>query len=500
MRVRDRGGLATAALVAGLAGALALCPSAGAQLYWANEGTNTISRASLDGLTVDASYVTGATAPTGVAIDGLHVYWSHAGGVSGSIGRADLDGTTNKTQTLISTSSAPQGVALDSARVYWTHVVSSAGEVGRATLAGFGVNPSFVATANTSPCGVASDADDEYWANGGSPGSIGSAHGNTLTSQNLIPGTFTSDPCGVARAGPYLYWANQGGESIGRADLDGSNPIPSFVDTDPAGDIASVPCGLAIDGSHIYWADQGTDKIGRADIDGSDPDPDFISAGIGSDPCGMAVSPTQEPSPSSYAFSDTAAGSHSAIQAFAVANTASSVLDVTGVSLVGPNPAEFEKAGDGCTPNSTAAGNACFINVRFAPTAEAASSAILRITSNASNSPTDVVLSGTGIAPASSSQPAPSAETEAPDTTISTGPPAKTRKKTADFEFSSSEPGSSFECRLDAAAFEPCSSPKHYRVGKGKHSFEVRATDAAGNTDPTPATRSWKVKKKKRRK
>ncbi len=27
--------------------------------------------------------------------------------------------------------------------------------------------------------------------------------------------------------------------------------------------------------------------------------------------------------------------------------------------------------------------------------------------------------------------------------------------------------------------------------------FEVRATDAAGNTDPTPATQSWKVKKKK---
>jgi hypothetical protein len=33
----------------------------------------------------------------------------------------------------------------------------------------------------------------------------------------------------------------------------------------------------------------------------------------------------------------------------------------------------------------------------------------------------------------------------------------------------------------------------------GTHTFQVRATDAAGNTDPTPATQSWKVKKKKKK-
>ena len=48
--------------------------------------------------------------------------------------------------------------------------------------------------------------------------------------------------------------------------------------------------------------------------------------------------------------------------------------------------------------------------------------------------------------------------------------------------------------------FEPCTSPEDVKVKKGKHTFEVRATDAAGNTDPTPATQSWTVKKKKKKK
>jgi hypothetical protein len=88
-------------------------------------------------------------------------------------------------------------------------------------------------------------------------------------------------------------------------------------------------------------------------------------------------------------------------------------------------------------------------------------------------------------------------DTSAPDTTITKRPKDKSKHKQATFEFSSSEPGSSFECKLDNGAFAPCSSPDELKVGKGKHHFEVRARDAAGNVDPTPATDDWKVKKKK---
>ena len=91
------------------------------------------------------------------------------------------------------------------------------------------------------------------------------------------------------------------------------------------------------------------------------------------------------------------------------------------------------------------------------------------------------------------------ADTVAPDTTITAGPKKKQRKRKATFRFTSTEPGSSFQCKLDDRAFQPCTSPKRVRVKRGKHTFSVRATDAAGNVDATPATRSWKVKKKRKR-
>jgi hypothetical protein len=90
-------------------------------------------------------------------------------------------------------------------------------------------------------------------------------------------------------------------------------------------------------------------------------------------------------------------------------------------------------------------------------------------------------------------------DTTAPDATITKHPKAKTEKKQATFEFTSSESGSSFECSLNGAAFTSCASPDTVKAKKGKNSFAVRAKDAAGNLDASPATFDWKVKKKKRK-
>jgi hypothetical protein len=83
-----------------------------------------------------------------------------------------------------------------------------------------------------------------------------------------------------------------------------------------------------------------------------------------------------------------------------------------------------------------------------------------------------------------------------PDTEITKGPEGKIEKDTAKFRFRSTEANSTFACKLDKRAYKSCASPKRYKnLDLGKHKFRVRATDAAGNTDPTPDKAKFEVKK-----
>jgi hypothetical protein len=83
-----------------------------------------------------------------------------------------------------------------------------------------------------------------------------------------------------------------------------------------------------------------------------------------------------------------------------------------------------------------------------------------------------------------------------PDTVITDGPAGIVSATTATFTFTSpgAGPGSTFACRLDTAPFGPCTSPRSF-VGllDGPHTFDVRVTDELGNTDPSPARRSWTI-------
>ena len=85
-------------------------------------------------------------------------------------------------------------------------------------------------------------------------------------------------------------------------------------------------------------------------------------------------------------------------------------------------------------------------------------------------------------------------DTTAPETSITSAPADPSASADATFEFSSSEAGSTFECSLDSAAFNSCFSPAEYTgLTDGSHTFEVRATDGSGNTDPTPASYTWTI-------
>ena len=88
-------------------------------------------------------------------------------------------------------------------------------------------------------------------------------------------------------------------------------------------------------------------------------------------------------------------------------------------------------------------------------------------------------------------------DTRAPQTRITKRPRNRTRKRLAKFRFASTEAGSKFECKLDRKRYVRCGSPRKFKVKRGRHTFRVRAIDAAGNRDATPAIDRWKVLKKK---
>lgn len=87
----------------------------------------------------------------------------------------------------------------------------------------------------------------------------------------------------------------------------------------------------------------------------------------------------------------------------------------------------------------------------------------------------------------------PGDDVTAPETTITDGPPSTSRSRSATFAFTATEPGT-FQCSLDRSSWAACASGTTYDgLAAGSHTFRVRATDAALNTDTSYAQRSFTV-------
>ncbi|MGE5096946.1 MAG: choice-of-anchor D domain-containing protein [Betaproteobacteria bacterium] len=120
--------------------------------------------------------------------------------------------------------------------------------------------------------------------------------------------------------------------------------------------------------------------------------------------------------PSSIDFGAVPPGSSSSLSV-TVQSTGSAPLSVSGATVTG---AGFTLGGNTCT-GSIAAPGTCTITIIFAPNAAAAFSGQLSITSNASPSPLNVALAGTGGAPGLQFSPA--SLTFAPQSVGTTSPP-----------------------------------------------------------------------------
>jgi virginiamycin B lyase len=274
--------------------ALSLASGADAFVYWADR-YDAIGRANLDGSGVNPSFInpipvaTGAYTPTGVAVDGTHVYWS-ANLINGTgheewvLGRASLAGSSIA-PTFITGARFPSGVAVNGEHIYWaSQNVGGPGTIGRANLDGSGINQSFIP--GLSPCSVAVDSAHIYWANGNVIGRAnldGTGIDETFITLNPLNGP--ADTCGVAVDSKHIYWTDGGHGVIGRANLDGTGVEENLITG------ANGPCGVAVDTAHVYWATNGgSGVIGRANLDGTGVDQSFIHVpGPGGFMCGVAV-------------------------------------------------------------------------------------------------------------------------------------------------------------------------------------------------------------------
>jgi len=99
------------------------------------------------------------------------------------------------------------------------------------------------------------------------------------------------------------------------------------------------------------------------------------------------------------------------------------------------------------------------------------------------------------------STPPPGGDTTAPETSITSADLGTTNDNTPTFTFSGTDEAgvTGFECRVYASgspapAFSSCASPyTTATLSDGNYVFEVRAKDAAGNVDATPASDSFTV-------
>jgi hypothetical protein len=87
----------------------------------------------------------------------------------------------------------------------------------------------------------------------------------------------------------------------------------------------------------------------------------------------------------------------SAPQSLVVTNSGKWVLSISGISLSGADPSEFQITGDGCSGHTIAVGQTCTLTAVFTPRAIGSRSAILHLEDNEPVAD-DVGLFGTGVA------------------------------------------------------------------------------------------------------
>lgn len=404
--------------VSGPAG-LAVSPD-GTSLYVADNAANTIAQYTVEGdgtltLKNPATVVSGA-GPNRLAVspDGTSVYV--ANGRDGTVSQYDVfsGGTlVPKNPPTVPAGAFPDGITVspDGRSVYVTNRndnTVSQYDVG----AGGALVPKRPATiASATPVSIAASPNGAsvYVANvdAGTVSQYDVGAGGVLAPK--FPATVAAGPGSidvvVSHDGTSVYVSNRG-DSVAQFGVDPtagtlSPKTPARV---PADCFGSGIGGLAItpDDTSLYVAGAGCGVIFQYDVEpGSGylipKSPAFVAAD--GSPAYLAVTARVAAaritfSPTALSFLKQKVGTISASQTVMVANTGSSTVTISGLSIIGPDSDEFRLSGDTCSGVILNPAGSCAISVRFAPIARGPASAALRVASTAPGA-SDLPLEGT---------------------------------------------------------------------------------------------------------
>ncbi|HVQ60242.1 MAG TPA: hypothetical protein VMS60_15175 [Solirubrobacterales bacterium] len=228
--------------------------------------------------------------------------------------------------------------------------------------------------------------------------------------------------------------------------------------------------------------------------------------------CAPATVATGAPSTCTVTVTDTGATKTSLAQ-----NIVNFTVDKVGKGTFNANPARctlVEQAGQvgtatcsiAYTPNETVNGAIHKITASYVATAThnaSAKDANVTVTVGGGNPNPPVPVPPTPPTPPTPPKPPVTPVPTAPNTTIKKEKPKKKKgakratSKVVKYLFISDQPGSTFQCAIDKKPFKPCKSPfklpKLKKLKKNKpHVLQVRAVNAQGIIDPTPAVLKWK--------
>jgi hypothetical protein len=157
-------------------------------------------------------------------------------------------------------------------------------------------------------------------------------------------------------------------------------------------------------------------------------------------------------------------------------------------------PGEFSSAGSAMFSFTSDVATATFECSVDNDSVVACTSPFTRALADGTHSFSVRAIAPSGIADATPAEHLWMIDTITPNTIVIEHPPAADNSTSVQFEFDASEKYVTFECSLDGAGYAACASGDTFGpVTDGAHSFSVRATDRAGNIDPSPAVFAWFV-------